>query len=70
MPQRCHVRAEIEHRRGELAALVAHGEFWEPGVALVAMRVAEILAQPRDVVQLVAGYVVQPSQSRAFSVNQ
>src|SRR6201996_8437854 len=56
--ERSHMGAEIEHRRGELRALVTHREFWIRGVALVAMRIAEILAELADHVELVARQII------------
>src|SRR3984957_324918 len=56
--ERSHVRAEIEHRRGEFRALVTHRKLRVRRVALVAVGIAEMLAQLRDHVELVARHVV------------
>ena len=37
---------DIQCRRGELVALVAHGVFRVRNVTLVAVRVAKVLAEP------------------------
>ena len=43
--ERGHVRTEVENRRRELRALMSHREFVIRRVALMAMRIAEMLAQ-------------------------
>src|ERR1041385_7692907 len=50
--------AEVQHRRGELRALMPHREFRIRQVALVAIRIAEMLADLVDHVELVARDVV------------
>src|SRR5947207_9142473 len=52
---------EIEHRRRELGAGVAERVDRIQYVALVTIRIAEMLAEPRDAVELVArGIVAEP----------
>ncbi len=50
--------AEIEHRRGEFRTLVTHRKLRIGSVALVAIGVAEVLADLRNHVELVARHVV------------
>jgi hypothetical protein len=56
--KRSHVGAQIDHRRRELTAFVAHREFRVGNIALMAMRIAGILPQPADVIELVTWCVV------------
>src|SRR5258707_11040420 len=56
--ERRHMRAEIEDGRGELRALVTHREFRIRQIALVAIGIAEMLADLRDHVELVTRDVV------------
>src|SRR6267378_2582415 len=56
--ERSHVGAELQHRRGELRTFVTHRELWIRQVALMAVRIAEVLAELRDHVELVARYIV------------
>src|SRR6185437_8436192 len=64
--ERSHVRAELEDRRGELRALVTHGEFRIGNVALVAIGIAEMLAHPIDHVELVTRNVVTQPVAGVF----
>src|SRR6185437_12561919 len=68
--ERRHVRSELDHRRRELGALVAHGELRIRRVALVAVRVAEVLAELRDMVELVARHVVAHPVARVLAEPQ
>src|SRR5882762_9534411 len=51
--ERSRMRAEIEHRRRELRTFVTHRELWIRQIALVAIRIAEVLAQFGHHVELV-----------------
>src|SRR5262249_40744390 len=62
--ERRDVRAKLERRRRELRALVAHRELRIRNVALVAIRITEMLADPGDMVELVARYVVAEPVAR------
>ena len=66
-PQRRHMRAEVQHRRRELRALVTHCEFRIFHVALMAMRISKMLAKPRDHIELVARHVVADPIAGVFS---
>jgi hypothetical protein len=52
------VRAELGGRRRELAAGALRAELGVGGVALMAERIAEVLARPRHAIELVGGQVV------------
>src|SRR5450432_3023876 len=56
--ERSHMRAKIEHRRGEFRTFVTHRKLRIRQVALVAIGIAEMLAELRDHVELVARDVV------------
>ena len=65
--QRSDMRAELERRRRKLGALVSHGEFRVRNVALVAIRIAEVLADLGDVIELVARHVVAQPIARVLA---
>src|SRR3984957_1246122 len=62
----CDVGAEIEHRWGEFRTFVTHRKFGIRSVALVAIGIAEMLADLRDHVELVARHVVADPVARVF----
>ena len=67
MPERSHVRAELERRRRKLGALVSHGEFRVRNIALVAIRITEMLADLGDMVELVARHVIAKPIARILA---
>ncbi|MGY4432102.1 hypothetical protein ACVWWO_004579 [Bradyrhizobium sp. F1.13.1] len=56
--ERSDVSTEVQHRRRELGAFVAHRELGIRQVTLVAVGIAEVLADLADHVQLVRGQIV------------
>src|SRR5260370_5114090 len=64
--ERSHMRAEIEHRRCEFRTFVTHRELRIRQVALVAIGIAEVLAELRDHVELVARQVVADPVAGVF----
>src|SRR6267378_2487229 len=64
--ERSDVGAEIEHRRGEFRTLVTHRKLRRGSVALVAIGVAEVLADLRNHVELVARHVVAHPVARVL----
>src|SRR6266550_2100625 len=64
--ERSHVGAEIDHRRGEFRTLVTHREFRIGHVTLVAIRIAKMLADLRDHVELVARQIVADPVARVL----
>src|SRR5262249_6284541 len=68
--ERRDVRAELDHGRGELGALVAHTELGIGDVALVAVGIAEVLTHARDVVELVGRNVVAQPVAGVFAEPQ
>ena len=57
-PERGNVRAELQHRRGELRAGAVLAVLGVERVALVAIRKAEMLALMFDYIELVRGHVI------------
>ena len=66
MPSGATCGAELDHRRRELRALVSHAELRIRHVALVAVRIAEMLADLGDVIELVARHVVAEPVARVL----
>src|ERR1700730_15739489 len=64
--ERSHMRAEIEHRRGEFRTFVTHREFRIRQVALMAIGIAEVLADLGDHVELVARQIVADPVARVL----
>ena len=60
------MRSEIEHRRGEFRTFVTHRKFRIRHVALVAIGIAEVFADLRDHVELVARQVVADPVAGVF----
>src|SRR5690348_1237458 len=59
--------AEVHHRRREFGAFVAHAELRIDDVALVAIGVAEVLAEVGDMIELVARLVVAQPVTGVFA---
>src|ERR1700692_3940929 len=64
--ERSHMRAEIEHRRGEFRNFVTHREVRIRQVALMAIGIAEVLADLGDHVELVARQIVADPVARVL----
>src|ERR1700755_2657772 len=68
--QRRYVGAELDDGRRELGTFMSHAEDRIDHVALVTVRIAEMLAQLRDVVELVARQIVTYPVARVLAEPQ